>query len=123
MTLFHEHLFVLFGTPFHGPFPAIHLNNSVFRLRPPYDSRVPHDRPITVTRVTRVRSRMDLNSRPRGQHSWTGLLSEYCFHAPSFRLVQPIRNSRNSRTFRSQLVGPNEVSNRTRFSISSSIGN
>lgn len=123
MTLFHERLFVLFDTPFRGPFPAIHSNNSVFRLRPPDDSRVPHDRPITVTRVTRVRSRMDLSSRPCGQHSWTGLLSEYCFHAPSFRLVRPTRNSRNSTTFRSQLVGPNEVSNLTRFSIFSLIGN
>lgn len=118
MTLFHERLFVLFDTPFHGPFPAIHSNNSVFRLRPPDESRVPHDRPIGVTRVTRVRSRMDLSSRPRGQHSWTGLLSEYCFRAPSLRLVQPTRNSRNSL----ECFNRNSL-DRTRFSTSSSIVN
>ena len=33
---------------------------------------------LAMTRLTRVRPRKDLSSRPRGQRSWPGLLSEYC---------------------------------------------
>lgn len=45
-----------------------------------------------MTRLTRVRPRMDLSSRPRGQRSWPDLLSEYCLQVSGeFR---PVRETR-----------------------------